>query len=83
MKDCAVSGNDLNSPASRQRTLVASVNECMHTLKIGRAKLYELINAGELESYREGCSRKILWRSVETYIERRLQDEARRRNRGT
>lgn len=83
MKDCAVSGKDLNSTASRQRPLVASVNECMHFLKIGRAKLYELINAGELESYREGCLRKILWRSVETYIERRLQDEARRRNRGT
>ncbi|WP_354099260.1 hypothetical protein [Bradyrhizobium sp. S3.2.12] len=54
----------------------------MHFLKIGRAKLYQLLAGNELESYREGRSRKILWRSIETYIERRLHDETRRRNRG-
>ncbi|MDA9421562.1 hypothetical protein XH97_05445 [Bradyrhizobium sp. CCBAU 53380] len=53
----------------------------MNALKIGRATLYELINRGELDSFRQGRSRKILWRSVDTYIQRRLDDEARRRNR--
>jgi excisionase family DNA binding protein len=53
----------------------------MAALKIGRAKIYELLNAGELESYREGGSRKILWRSIEAYVDRRLQQEAARRGR--
>jgi hypothetical protein len=62
-----------------KRSIVASVNEAMIALKIGRAKMYELINSGELESYRAGVSRKILWRSIEGYIERRLAEETKRR----
>jgi hypothetical protein len=61
--------------------LVASPNETMVTLNIGRAKLYELINLGELESYLEGHSRKILWGSIRSYIQRRLAAEAQRRGR--
>jgi predicted DNA-binding transcriptional regulator AlpA len=61
------------------RPIVASVNETMATLKIGRAKIYQLLNLGELESYREGGSRKVLWRSIEAYVERRLKQEAERR----
>jgi excisionase family DNA binding protein len=63
------------------RPIVASVNETMATLKIGREKIYQLLNSGELESYREGGSRKILWRSIEAYVERRLKQEAERRGR--
>ena len=63
------------------RPIVASVNETMATLKIGREKIYQLLNSGELESYREGGSRKILWRSIEAYVERRLKQEAQRRGR--
>jgi excisionase family DNA binding protein len=63
------------------RPIVASVNETMTTLKIGREKIYQLLNSGELESYREGGSRKILWRSIEAYVERRLKQEAERRGR--
>jgi excisionase family DNA binding protein len=51
----------------------------MATLRIGREKLYQLLNSGELESYREGGSRRILWRSIEAYVERRLKQEAERR----
>jgi hypothetical protein len=61
--------------------LVATVNETMAALKIGRAKTYELINSGELESYLEGVARKILWSSIHTYIQRRLAAEAARRGR--
>ena len=51
----------------------------MAALKIGRAKTYELINSGQLQSYVEGVSRKILWSSIHDYIERRLAEEAKRR----
>lgn len=69
----------VNPPASERRPIVASVNETMAALKIGRAKTYELINSGQLQSYVEGVSRKILWSSIHDYIERRLAEEAKRR----
>jgi excisionase family DNA binding protein len=58
---------------------VATVTEVMATLKIGRAKTYELINAGELQSFVEGASRKITWSSIHAYIERRIDQETKRR----
>ncbi|MBO4224724.1 helix-turn-helix domain-containing protein [Bradyrhizobium neotropicale] len=61
--------------------LVATVNETMAALKIGRAKTYELLNNGQLKSYVEGTSRKILWSSIHDYIERRLAAESARRAR--
>jgi hypothetical protein len=51
----------------------------MTYLGVGRAKLYELINANELESYLESSSRKILWPSIHAYVKRRLVAEAARR----
>jgi excisionase family DNA binding protein len=70
-----------NQGFSDRHPIVASVNETMATLKIGREKIYQLLNSGELESYREGGSRKILWRSIDAYVERRLKQEADRRGR--
>ena len=64
---------------SFDRPIVASVNETMSALKIGREKIYQLLNTGELESYREGGSRKILRRSIEAYVVRRLKEESERR----
>ena len=60
-------------------SLVASPNQTMTYLGVGRAKLYELINANELESYLESSSRKILWPSIHAYVKRRLAAEAARR----
>jgi excisionase family DNA binding protein len=68
---------------SDSRPIVASVNETMSALQIGREKIYQLLNSGELESYREGSSRKILWRSIEAYVERRLEQEIARRGRSS
>lgn len=68
---------------SDSRPIVASVNEAMSALQIGRGKIYELLNKGELESYREGSSRKILWRSIDAYVERRLEQEIARRGRSS
>jgi predicted DNA-binding transcriptional regulator AlpA len=61
--------------------LVATPNQAMIALGIGRAKLYEKINAGELESYVDGGSRKILWDSIHAFIRRGLEAEATRRGR--
>jgi hypothetical protein len=62
-------------------SLVASPNETMMYIGVGRAKLYELLNGDELESYVEGSSRKILWPSIHAYVKRRLAAEAARRGR--
>jgi hypothetical protein len=70
-----ITGRDIGQP------LVASPNQTMTALGIGRAKLYELLNNGDLESYVEGHSRKILLDSIHALIKRRLADEAQRRGR--
>jgi excisionase family DNA binding protein len=61
--------------------LVASPNQAMRAIQVSRKKLYELINTGELESYTEGKSRRIIVKSINDYIERRLAAEAVRRGR--
>lgn len=61
--------------------LVATPNQTMAYIGIGRATLYQLINDNELESYCEGKSRKILWPSIHAYVRRRLEAEASRRGR--
>jgi excisionase family DNA binding protein len=68
-----ITGRDIGHP------LVASPNQAMTALGIGRAKLYEKINAGELKSYVDGGSRKILWDSIHAFIKLRLAAEAARR----
>jgi excisionase family DNA binding protein len=61
--------------------LVASPNQAMKRLQISRSTLYALLNAGDLESYTQGRSRRITVRSINSYVERRLADEAHRRGR--
>jgi excisionase family DNA binding protein len=46
--------------------------ETCDALSIGVTKLYELLNSGELTSYREGNRRRILVASIRAYIERRI-----------
>jgi excisionase family DNA binding protein len=41
-------------------------------LGCGNTRGYELIAAGELESYKDGASRKITVASIRRYIERQL-----------
>jgi predicted DNA-binding transcriptional regulator AlpA len=69
----------LSSATNPGQPIVASPNQAMTALGIGRAKLYEKINAGELESYVDGGSRKILWDSIRAFINRQLAVEAARR----
>jgi excisionase family DNA binding protein len=46
-----------------------------HMLNCGRTHGYELIAAGELESYLDGRSRKITVASVHAYVARQLARE--------
>ena len=48
----------VNPPASERRPIVASVNEAMAALKIGRAKTYELINSGSFSPMWRACPAK-------------------------
>jgi len=43
-------------------------------LDCGHTYLYQLINAGELDSYCDGKSRKITVASIEARIRRKLQE---------
>ena len=76
-----ITGRDADplGPLGPNGSFVATPNDTMIFIGVGRAKLYELINANELESYVEGSSRKILWPSIHAYVKRRLAAEAARR----
>jgi hypothetical protein len=50
--------------------LVVSPRRARHMLDIGNTRLYELLNAGELESYLDGRSRKIIVQSIYRYVTR-------------
>ncbi|WP_287942122.1 helix-turn-helix domain-containing protein [Sphingopyxis sp.] len=45
-------------------------------LDYGMTKLYELINAGELEAYKDGRATRITTSSIKRYVERRLSEAA-------
>lgn len=52
--------------------LVVAPRTACHMLSCGLTRLYELIGTGELESYRDGASRRITTRSIRAYVDRRL-----------
>jgi excisionase family DNA binding protein len=56
--------------------LVVRPNEAMRLLGCRRNFLYNLINAGELESYRDGNVRMITVRGIHALIERKLRETA-------
>jgi hypothetical protein len=45
-------------------------------LNCGQTRLYELIAAGELDSFLDGRSRKITVESIYRYVHRRLEDQS-------
>jgi excisionase family DNA binding protein len=54
--------------------VVVGPSKAMTMLDCGRTYLYELLAAGELESYRDGKSRKITVASIYARIRRKLQE---------
>lgn len=60
----------ISTKSEGERAVVATVNETMFALRIGLAKLYELLHSRALDSYREGASRKIGTASAESLLQR-------------
>ena len=59
-------------PAVSPEPLVVKPRDARQLLAVGNTYLYELIAAGELDSFRDGRSRKITVDSIRRYIARRL-----------
>jgi hypothetical protein len=60
---------------SDDEPFVVGPRRACYLLDVGATTLYDLIARGELESYREGISRKITMRSIVARIERKLSSE--------
>jgi excisionase family DNA binding protein len=63
-----------NSPVavSVSEPLVVRPRDACRLLAVGNTRLYELIGAGELETYLDGRARRITMDSIRRYIARRL-----------
>ena len=64
------------SSATPPRTppLAVPTKEAGRLLSVSLSRLYELLRAGELDSYVDGCNRRVTMTSIHKYIERRLAD---------
>jgi excisionase family DNA binding protein len=65
-------GHNGGPPLQEVEPLVVGPRVAWHLLGCGNTHGYELIAAGELESYLDGRSRRITMRSIKAYIARRL-----------
>jgi hypothetical protein len=54
--------------------LVVSPKRAQYLLGCGNTRFYELLTSGELESYKDGKSRKITMRSIRARVERKLAE---------
>jgi hypothetical protein len=57
-----------------QVPLVVSPRRAQQMLDIGHSRLYELIAAGELATFKDGRSRKITVSSIKDYVARKLAE---------
>lgn len=64
-----------NSCGAADDPLVVKPKKAFKMLGCGTTRGYQLLNAGELESYKDGVSRKITVASIHRYIARRLEAE--------
>jgi hypothetical protein len=58
---------------SHDEALVVSPRRARQMLDCGNTRLYELISARELETFKNGKSRKITIASIKSYIARRIE----------
>jgi hypothetical protein len=70
------------SKANDDSQLVVSPKKGAAALDVGLTRVYELINSGQLQSYHDGKSRKIVVASLEAYIARQIEAEATKERRG-
>ena len=66
----------LKASTNDQTRLLLTVDEAAERLGLGRTKVYELLNRGELASVRIGTARRVPASALETYIERLLSKQA-------
>ena len=65
------------SPVSTQASvtpLAVSPSEACRLLSLSTSRLYQLMRAGELPSYRDGRARRITMTAIQSYIARRVAD---------
>lgn len=62
------------SDDERRGPLVVRPARAAELLSTSRVRVYELINAGELKSFRDGGARKITVDSIHDYIKRKIAD---------
>jgi excisionase family DNA binding protein len=62
---------ELSYPNEPNSPLVVRPMQACRLLSIGLTRCYELMNAGELESFKDGKARKITVESIKDYINRR------------
>jgi excisionase family DNA binding protein len=62
--------------------LVTSPKVACVVIDCSMTRLYELLNSGEISSYRDGKSRKIPVASLKDHIARRLREEGAKEKRG-
>ena len=60
------------APPLDQKRLITSVPGLMIALDCGRDGAYKVINSGEVESFLDGRRRRIVVKSIEDYIARKL-----------
>ena len=53
--------------------IVVRPRQACDMLSVGLTRLYELMNNGELKSFKDGKSRKITVASIRAYVDRRLR----------
>ena len=65
--------NDIHEPENEiAQPLVVAPREACRMLSIGLTRLYQILQDGDLESYRDGACRRITVASIKTYVERQL-----------
>lgn len=69
----AMKDNELHIIHKGIRPVVVVPSQACVLLSIGMTRCYELMNCGALESFKDGKSRKITVRSIEAYVQSRLQ----------
>lgn len=62
----------LRASVPSDEALIISPRRAQAMLDVGHSRLYELLAAGELKSFKDGKSRKILVASIRDYVARRL-----------
>ncbi len=67
-------------PTTAIMPLLLTVNQAAQLLGIGRSTLYELLDAGQIQSVKVGASRRIPLKAVHEYIDRLLVEDNERRS---